>query len=237
MGIKNSTFLNDIKGLPNEWDFTKNYDPDKVKKDIQQICELIKNIPKTQDIEKFVRLVEEGLSIELNFLLKISKIANNLSPFVSIIIIIIKENTESMEESLKSYCKSEISKEISDYLILNLKNHLNQVKYYIEKKDYNFASDHARTALGLVKTFYEEQKFQKWYNSIGNTQKGLNLLVNILFTTKMISDLYLDIIEKEYFEDENIKINTMLNDLIKLIVLERGNSIVINTNIGPKAYL
>jgi hypothetical protein len=161
----NTPFSKEISGIPDDWDFEKISSEDNKNK-ILLLCEGIKNIPNQETLEKFVNIVKSNTNVSLSLLMKFGKVCSYLSPCASILICCIEENSTKMEDSLKSYCKSEIAKEISDFLTIILETHLKEIKRNIKYEKLSIASDHASTAISLVETIYEKNKLNEWFKSI-----------------------------------------------------------------------
>ena len=131
----NSSFSKEIIGIPDDWNFEKkSYEDNKNK--ILLLCEGIKKVPNQETLNKFVNMVKSNGNINLRMLIKFGKFCSYLSPCATILICCIEANSKSMEDSLKSYCKSEIAKEISDFLAIILETHIKEINRNIkyEKK-------------------------------------------------------------------------------------------------------
>ena len=231
-----SVFSLQVQGIPDDWDhiIEKNYN-EKYYDEIHKVCDKIKKVSDNQDkIEKFVKFVESNSYITLSTLIKLGKMCGYLSPCASVINLYFDMTCKDAQESLKSFCKSEIATEISGFLTTILQTHLHEAFRNIEYDRIEFASDHCSTALAFVETTYEKGDLNRWCNTIELRPNGLHMLINILSITKIISDLHINIIESKFLEKEKIRIDTLLNNLVNLIIQQRKDSIIIITSSTPQ---
>lgn len=231
----NSTFSKEIEGIPSNWNLIeKNYN-DKYNGEIKSICEKIKKISDSKDnIVKFVGFVESNSNITLGTLVKLGKACGYLSPCATVVILYFNAMEKDADESIKSFCKSEIATEISGFLSTILQTHLKEALRNIDYNKIEFASDHCSTAIGFVETCYDKGDMTRWFDSIEQSSNGLNMLINILLITKMISDLYLGIVQEDFLEKEKERVEKLIGNLKNLVIESRRKSIVITTNGIPR---
>lgn len=234
----NSVFSKEIEGIPSNWNIIeKNYN-EQYNNRIKSVCEKIKKISDSKDnIEKFENFVESnGNIISLGSLVKLGKVCGYLSPCATVIVLYFDLISKDAEETIKLYCKSEVAMEISNFLGTILQTHLKEALRNIEYDKNDFASDHCSTSITFVEICYEKGDLERWYDSIEKCAGGLQMLINILSITKIISDIYLGLVQLDYLEKETLRIENLINKLKKLVVNCRYKSIVITTSTIPIRY-
>lgn len=133
-----------------------------------------------------------------------------------------------MEKSIQSYCDDVISKEISGFLLTTLEVQLKEAMRNIENNKIDLASNYCSTGLSYVEICFIKGDLSRWFDSIENKSNGLKMLIDILSYTKVITDLYLNLIDNDLLEKETLRTKNIMDNLKKIIIESRKNIIIID---------